>query len=1310
MAWSEYKNGRWMGKNLSEAVTLTAYRGEANVLYGHHPERMPPREPSESLHPKENPPRSLVSKQLISFKALFLEETLVVRGFLRRDYHKLWVADSRIACPFGEFRFFGCRKIVTTAQNWQIARRNLPLAPTGTKFDCMWFTELTPGLTLFDGKFPESPTPPDTSALTEATEPASIADDPDLSTTLAKTLANKHEIPVLDKTPWRFRLLAPHQDLQFVGDRPFFFGDDRRTFVVSSTVPSGRWPRPDFGDWVKADLATAWRADYFPPTGPGGAVVPTGPSSEALQPLTVLTPGPGGQRIATRIPLVDLEPTFDLPTFLPTETTRQYTFANFHHPYLCEFVKTLNQHGIPALLSLDTQSKSDAQSFDVYRPEPPARRGEFPIDEVEFQSGRAYELYNWELFFHIPLLIADRLSKNQRFEEAQRWFHFIFDPTGASGDAIPGRYWRTKPFHDRLSGDYEAESVKTIEKMAANGPSKELTTAVEVWRSNPFSPHAVARLRTTAYQKTVVMKYIDNLIAWGDQLFRRETLEAINEATHLYVLAAEILGRRPEVIERNVKPPVQTFNSLAPGLLGNALKQLELLVSDSEGPGTTGDSSQTPDPPSALVLYFCVPENDKLLGYWSTVADRLFKIRHCMNIEGQVRQLPLFEPPIDPALLVRAQAAGLSLANVLNEISVSLPNYRFAVMLQKANEVVAEVRNLGVGLLSALEKRDAEAVSTLRSGQELRLLQALRDIRVNQIDEAKANSVALQESRNIADARKQYYESREFMNAEEKQHLHLLSASNQKQKEAQAVEILGNIYSMYPNATFGSSGVSSPVVTVQFGGTNMALAAQAFARSINSQASDLSFQATRSATIGGHRRRGEEWKYQGDLAARELKQIDKQILAAQIRQAIAEEELKNHDQQVENAKAVDAFMHDKFTNQDLYQWMTGQVSGLYFQSYQLAYDLAKRAELCMQHELGLAYRETSFIRFGYWDSLKKGLLAGDQLAHDLKRLDIAYLDGNVREYELTKHVSLISLAPEQLIDLKETGSCDFEIPEWLFDLDTPGHYMRRLKMVSVTIPCVTGPYASIHCKLRLLNSSYRRNTGLDSGYDRLATDDTSGSDERFIDDRTVVEAIVTSTAQNDAGLFESSMRDERYLPFEGAGARSQWRLELPMAFKSFDYGTISDVILHLRYTARDLKDDGNEFRDAATASVTNLLEAADAKPLFRLFSLRHEFPSEWHRFVGAPASAINAMTVDLAATRFPYFVQSREITVRQATVIARTKSDTPVQAAVAPGQAVPDLTQNPWTGEGSPGPWTFATSSDPKLVEDVFVIFAYSAG
>lgn len=225
--------------------------------------------------------------------------------------------------------------------------------------------------------------------------------------------------------------------------------------------------------------------------------------------------------------------------------------------------------------------------------------------------------------------------------------------------------------------------------MVAGSLSEDLKTAVSTWRDDPFSPHTIARLRTTAYQKTVVMKYLENLIAWGDQLFRRETIESLNEATQLYVLAADILGRQPEVIERNLKPAVQTFNSLdlELGGLSNPLVQLELLISDPGGSAVADDSSDTPDLPSNTMLAFCVPENDKLLGYWNTVGDRLFKLRHCMNIEGQIRQLPLFEPPIDPALLVRARAAGLSIGEVLSDINVSLPNYRFSVMLQKANEL-----------------------------------------------------------------------------------------------------------------------------------------------------------------------------------------------------------------------------------------------------------------------------------------------------------------------------------------------------------------------------------------------------------------------------------------------------------------------------------------------------------------------------------------------------------------------------------------------------------------------------------------------
>src|SRR5207237_6075026 len=105
--------------------------------------------------------------------------------------------------------------------------------------------------------------------------------------------------------------------------------------------------------------------------------------------------------------------------------------------------------------------------------------------------------------------------------------------------------------------------------------------------------------------------------------------------------------------------------------------------------------------------------------------------------------------------------------------------------------------------------------------------------------------------------------------------------------------------------------------------------------------------------------------------------------------------------------------------------------------------------------------------------LKKGLLAGERLYLDLKRLEAAYMDQNKREFEITKHISLVLHDPMALIALKETGTCLVTLPEALFDMDYPGHYMRRIKGVTLTIPCVTGPSTSVNCTLTLLSNNIR---------------------------------------------------------------------------------------------------------------------------------------------------------------------------------------------------------------------------------------------
>jgi len=275
------------------------------------------------------------------------------------------------------------------------------------------------------------------------------------------------------------------------------------------------------------------------------------------------------------------------------------------------------------------------------------------------------------------------------------------------------------------------------------------------------------------------------------------------------------------------------------------------------------------------------------------------------------------------------------------------------------------------------------------------------------------------------------------------------------------------------------------------------------------------------------------------------------------------------------------------------------------------------------------------------------------------------MEKNRREFELTKHVSLAMLDPLALLQLRETGRCFFDLPEEIFDLDYPGHYFRRIKSVSITLPCVVGPYTTIACTLRLLKNSVRINTGNGSGDDTYArnTDETGLplDDARFVENNIPVKAIAASSGQNDSGLFELQFRDERYLPFEGAGIISLWSLELfndlpsnnpdfGKPLRQFDYNTVSDAILHVKYTARE---DAGGFKNRAVTHLRRYFDAETTTPSMRLFSLREEFPAQWHRFLNPADGAGNVFEIDMASRFFPLRDANNILKVNSIWLLAR---------------------------------------------------------
>ncbi len=1013
------------------------------------------------------------------------------------------------------------------------------------------------------------------------------------------------------------------------------------------------------------------------------------------------------------------------------ERSMEYDFELHLHPFVSDLVQRLVNGAIPGLQAGDTEISSQT-FFSGYLPSSTRVESQPPQREIDFKSTGSHSVYNWELFFFIPQTIAIHLSKHQRFAEAQRWFHYIFDPTDTSADPSPERFWKLKPFRK--------SDVKLIEELLLNLSSNadpalrnETAEAIRAWKDEPFSPHAVARTRPVAYMLKTVMAYLDNLIDWGDSLFREETRESINDALQLYILAANLLGKRPMEVPPKGRVTAETYATLRADLdaFSNALRRLEADIPFDAVPEVAPVSSSNSELPTALslgrTLYFAVPRNDRMLVYWDRVADRLYKIRNSLNLQGVFRQLPLFPPPIDPGLLAAAAAAGVDVAAAIAGAQQPLPLARYTVLAQKATELCQEARTLGNQLLGIMEKIDGEKLTAMRARHERDLLERTEVVRYGQWQEAVKAREGLEKTFANTAQKYTHYErllgkqaadikvpGLESLTAEElaaldgfkltttepttptrdvpvdivtgapggfqissheRDELNTLSTTQDLHDAAAALDGIGTFLNLIPmiSADGKPFGVGAGVA---LGGMNLSQLFAGMAGILRGVASRQSYEAGRSAKMAGYARREQEWAFQSNSSAAELNQIYKQWRGAQIREAVTEREWKNHQQQIINSREVENFLVDgtkggRLTTEAFYTWLKSEVRGLYTRGFDLAYEVAAKAERALQAELGDP--TLKFLSNGYRAG-REGLLSADKLYGDLKRMELAWLELNARELELTKHVSLLSLSPEALLELRATGRCTVQLPESLFDLEGPGHYFRRIKTVAVSMPCVAGPYLSTGCKLTLNKSEIRISPEPPGGkYDRA-----DGDDARFRDSFGSLESIVTSTGANDSGMFETNLRDDRRLPFEGHGAVSEWTIELPRDVRAFDYDSISDLVLHVRYTARD---GGETLARRAAAALQTAIEKAQAIGSTRLFSVRHEFPSEWARFKATkPAAGVKAkLELTLTEEHFPFWRRQLpgKAKVLAAALMARS-SKTPGDVSEPNGAKAP-LTK--WKGD-----------------------------
>jgi Tc toxin complex TcA C-terminal TcB-binding domain len=723
-------------------------------------------------------------------------------------------------------------------------------------------------------------------------------------------------------------------------------------------------------------------------------------------------------------------------------------------------------------------------------------------------------------------------------------------------------------------------------------------TAGNQWTAGPPDPGLARR-------RAVLLDVLETLLCWGDAVMAThsecgppagDSPETAAQARVIYAAARRVLGPTPvTVLEEPPSGAAITVGTFSP--------------------------LDTPLNPRLMTLYLRTADRLELVREWEN--------RHRRR-RGELGTSAAFWGD-DPARWGHDDECGCGACEHCGECACCEPGscapgspYRYDYLQPKALELAGELRGLGAELLAAYEKGDAEFLESLRSTQQHQLEQLTLAVRKDQWRDADWQVQALKQALLSAQRQVAYYQTlaSNGLISNETAYQDLSTVAEGLQVGAQGLEIgiqFGSVF--MPDIFVGEDNF----IRIPGSGTNIVEAITAGAKALEYLAQDMKTQADLALTEAGWDRRAVEWNHQIEIYGIEVERLTREVLGAERLADSALRELNIQHRTIEQAHEIDDFLRGKFTSHALYLFLQRRMAALYREAYELALAVARQAERAFNLERGRTGER--FITGEWWDSLYQGLLAGERLALDLRRMDQVYRDCDRREYELTKAISLQRDFPLAFLKLKLTGRCELELPEWLFDADYPGFYLRRLKTVALTIPVVAGPYTGVHCRLTLLGSATRTQPWLsgpvarcchgeeercdccDDHEHRQRADEADRyrplpGDPRIVRSFTATDAIATSTGTSDSGLFQLSFRDERYLPFEYAGAVSHWRIELPPENNQFGFDTLTDVVMQVSYTARE---GGDRLRGAAAAAACSHLPGDG----LRLFTVRQEFPDAW---------------------------------------------------------------------------------------------------
>lgn len=738
----------------------------------------------------------------------------------------------------------------------------------------------------------------------------------------------------------------------------------------------------------------------------------------------------------------------------------------------------------------------------------------------------ANALYLRELFLHVPAMVAMRLTEQQQFEEAEDWYL---------------RYlfnpYRTKP-------DAQGRPAPWCTRPLAEAGTLSSTLSHDV------DPVTWVFLRSRYYQEAVYLSLLENWQLQGDHFYRQLTLSSLNQAWLCYQQALQLLGPLAKTDLTSRWTPV-------------ALAELNV---------------------EALRR----PINPRLARLHQTLKQRLFNLRHGLTLDGKV--LPALDWNSETLEVFSSnQGTIASQPAIYRRTHERLPHYRFRHLLPIARQAASELAKQGGQYLALMEGQLDKKLLVLRQTHHLKMADfaiRLQQKSINSLQSRKSGLLLTQSK----------------ITARLNRLSHLIDIGRSPEEEAAtAFTWIGNSAKLLsiPFEIAGAA-VEAAVPTIYgmaVGGIKPAAPMYSTAKSLKVASEVSGMLAAELKTQAGYNRRAATWAFEKSEAQWDLRILGAQLDELELELSASNIELARCIQDRNNLREAHASMTDSFSIVATYDWLTARQEQIYGSAYDAVRSLCQMAESAWRLEIG-DYRRASFLDAYAWRDKYKGMLAGDSLLQGLQQMENEYLLNSERRLTIRKTFSLNQqLGQAQWDKLFKKGpdadsalALNFAFSAADFDKSYPGHYLRQLKHVSVTLVMKNRQDPT---ELSAVLTQLASNTLLEphsiaaaSLYPdaQTATAQEKEARETAAQDPALVlrnpgvnQQIALSVTdaddgvghQNDSWLYEMALHDGRYLPFEGTGAISQWELKI-LGDEALlkDLSVITDIKLNMVYTAK----------------------------------------------------------------------------------------------------------------------------------------------